>query len=107
MAESKNSKTTATGERKPTVISMRRYDDAVDWIEKLELDIDQLSNELRYLTSFIEWAGLLDRYEFFQANAREVQIPDLPYTSLHCIPFPGAEPESRDSTLDAQRPGSP
>lgn len=107
MAESIKSKAAAVRERKPTVISMRRYEDAVEWIHKLELDIEQLTHEYRYLTSFLEWAGLQDRYAFFQANAREIQSPDLPYTSLRCVPFPGAEPESRDSTLDAQRPGSP
>ena len=83
------------------VVSMARYEEAVDHITKLENDIQQLCREKDYLTSFIKWAGLREQYLFFRQNAREAGSPDLPFSWLECIPYPGAEPESGDSTLDA------
>ena len=76
-------------------------EEAVDHITKLENDIQQLCREKDYLTSFIKWAGLREQYLFFRQNAREAGSPDLPFSWLECIPYPGAEPESGDSTLDA------
>ena len=43
-------------------------------------DIKYLSDERQYLSDYIEWKGLTEDFEYFNANAHKVRLDeDLPF----------------------------
>lgn len=67
--------------KNPTYNQLKKViEEMYDHIHSQDQDIKYLSDEMQYLSDYIEWKGLTENFRYFKSHAHKVRLDeDLPF----------------------------